>query len=208
MIESKNLAFSYPGLPFHFPDISCKKGEVLLVTGSSGKGKTTLLHLLGGLQQPTSGTISINGTNITALSTMKLDQFRGAQIGIIFQQPHFVASLNILQNLELASSLANKKIDTVKAKQLLAQLAIGDQAFKKPAKLSQGQLQRASIARALMNQPSLLLADEPTSSLDDENAAKVADMLAHLSKEYKASLIIVTHDYRLKSKFSNQLNLN
>jgi putative ABC transport system ATP-binding protein len=207
MIESKNLAFSYPGLPFHFPDIFCKKGEVLLVTGSSGKGKTTLLHLLGGLQQPTSGTISINGTNITALSTMKLDQFRGAQIGIIFQQPHFVASLNILQNLELASSLANKKIDTDKAKQLLSQLAIGDQAFKKPSKLSQGQLQRASIARALMNQPSLLLADEPTSSLDDANCEAVASLLAEQAAKNNAALIIVTHDQRLKQLFHQSIEL-
>jgi len=207
MIETKNLAFSYPGLPFHFPDISCKKGEVLLVTGSSGKGKTTLLHLLGGLQQPSSGTISINGTNITALSTMKLDQFRGAQIGIIFQQPHFVASLNILQNLELASSLANKKIDTVKAKQLLAQLAISDQAFKKPSKLSQGQLQRASIARALMNQPSLLLADEPTSSLDDANCEAVASLLAEQAAKNNAALIIVTHDQRLKQLFHHSIEL-
>lgn len=207
MIESKNLAFSYPGLPFHFPDIYCAKAEVLLVTGSSGKGKTTLLHLLGGLQQPTSGTISINGTTITALSTMKLDQFRGAQIGIIFQQPHFVASLNILQNLELASSLANKKIDTVKAKQLLAQLAIEDQAFKKPSKLSQGQLQRASIARALMNQPSLLLADEPTSSLDDANCEAVASLLAEQAAKNNASLIIVTHDQRLKQLFHQSIDL-
>lgn len=207
MIESKNLTFSYPGLPFHFPDISCKKGEVLLVRGSSGKGKTTLLHLLGGLQQPTSGTISINGTTITALSTMKLDQFRGAQIGIIFQQPHFVASLNILQNLELASSLANKKIDTVKAKQLLAQLVIEDQAFKKPSKLSQGQLQRASIARALMNQPSLLLADEPTSSLDDANCEAVASLLAEQAAKNNAALIIVTHDQRLKQLFHQSIEL-
>jgi putative ABC transport system ATP-binding protein len=162
---------------------------------------------LGGLQQPTSGTISINGTNITALSTMKLDQFRGAQIGIIFQQPHFVASLNILQNLELASSLANKKIDTDKAIQLLSQLAIGDQAFKKPSKLSQGQLQRASIARALMNQPSLLLADEPTSSLDDANCEAVASLLAEQAAKNNAALIIVTHDQRLKQLFHQSIEL-
>lgn len=207
MIETKNLAFSYPGLHFKFPNISCAKGEVLLVTGSSGKGKTTLLHLLGGLQQPSSGNISIDGTEITTLSTSNLDQFRGAQIGIIFQQPHFIASLNILQNLELASSLANKKIDSNKSKQLLEQLSIADQAFKKPSKLSQGQLQRASIARAMMNQPSVLLADEPTSSLDDANCEVVANLLAEQALKNNAALVIVTHDQRLKQMFHQTIAL-
>lgn len=208
MIETKNLEFSYPRLHFKFPDISCAKADVLLVTGSSGKGKTTLLHLLGGLQQPSSGSISIDGTEITSLSTSKLDHFRGAHIGIIFQQPHFVASLNILQNLELSPSLANKKIDTHKAKQLLEQLSIADQAFKKPSKLSQGQLQRASIARALMNQPSLLLADEPTSSLDDSNCEVVAHLLAEQAAKNNAALIIVTHDQRLKQLFHQTIELS
>lgn len=208
MIETKNLSFSYPGLHFKFPDISCSKGEVLLVTGSSGKGKTTLLHLLGGLQQPSSGNIYIDGTDITTMSTSKLDQFRGSKIGIIFQQPHFIASLNILQNLELAPSLANKKVDPATAKQLLEQLSIADQAFKKPSKLSQGQLQRASIARALMNQPSLLLADEPTSSLDDANCEVVANLLAEQASKNNAALIIVTHDQRLKQLFHQIIELS
>ena len=208
MIESKNLTFSYPGLPFAFPDISCAKGDVLLVTGSSGKGKTTLLHLLGGLQPPTTGSVSIDGINITSLSTTQLDQFRGTHIGMIFQQPHFIASLNILQNLRLAPSLANQKIDTDKAKQLLEQLGIADQAFKKPAQLSQGQLQRASIARALMNQPALLLADEPTSSLDDANCEIVANLLANQAAKNNAALIIVTHDLRLKQLFHQTIELS
>lgn len=208
MIETKNLAFSYPGLHFKFPNIFCAKGEVLLVTGSSGKGKTTLLHLLGGLQQPSSGNISIDGTEITTLSTSKLDQFRGAQIGIIFQQPHFIASLNMLQNLELSSSLANKKIDSNKAKLLLEQLSIADQTFKKPSRLSQGQLQRASIARAMMNQPSVLLADEPTSSLDDANCEVVANLLAEQASKNNAALVIVTHDQRLKQMFHQTIELS
>jgi putative ABC transport system ATP-binding protein len=208
MIESKNLMFSYPGLPFHFPDITCAKGEVLLVTGSSGKGKTTLLHLLGGLQKPTMGSISIDDTIITNLSTAQLDQFRGTHIGIVFQQPHFIASLNILQNLELAPSLANQKVDTGKAKLLLEQLGIADQTFKKPAQLSQGQLQRATIARALMNQPALLLADEPTSSLDDANCATVANLLATQAAHNNAALIIVTHDLRLKQLFHQTIELS
>ncbi len=207
MIESTDLEFFYPGLHFKFPDIRCANGQVLLVTGSSGKGKTTLLHLLGGLLPPSAGTISISGTAITSLNSSELDQFRGANIGIIFQQPHFVASLNMLQNLTLAPSLANKKIEPSVATSLLQQLGIGEQALKKPSKLSQGQLQRASIARALMNKPGLLLADEPTSSLDDHNCETVARLLAEQAAKNNAALIIVTHDQRLKQLFHQTIEL-
>jgi len=209
MIQSKNVSFTYnASTSFEFPDINCEVAEALLITGISGKGKTTLLHLLGGLLRPNSGSISIQETNIANLSEKELDQFRGKNIGLVLQQSHFIASLNVLENVVLASWLATGKKATEKAKSLLKELDLEDQMYKLPSNLSVGQQQRVSIARALINEPKLLLADEPTSSLDDENAAKVADMLAHLSKEYKASLIIVTHDYRLKSKFSNQLNLN
>jgi ABC-type lipoprotein export system ATPase subunit len=209
MIQSKNVSFTYnASTSFEFPDVNCEVAEALLITGISGKGKTTLLHLLGGLLRPNSGSISIQETNIANLSEKELDQFRGKNIGLVLQQSHFIASLNVLENVVLASWLATGKKATEKAKSLLKELDLEDQMYKLPSNLSVGQQQRVSIARALINEPKLLLADEPTSSLDDENAAKVADMLAHLSKEYKASLIIVTHDYRLKSKFSNQLNLN
>lgn len=209
MIQSKNVTFTYNATTsFEFPDVNCEVSDALLITGISGKGKTTLLHLLGGLLRPNSGSIAIQQTNIANLSEKELDQFRGKNIGLVLQQSHFIASLNVLENVVLASWLATGKKATEKAKSLLKELDLEDQMYKLPSNLSVGQQQRVSIARALINEPKLLLADEPTSSLDDENAAKVADMLAYLSKEYKASLIIVTHDYRLKSKFSNQLNLN
>jgi putative ABC transport system ATP-binding protein len=209
MIHTKDLKFSFnEKTTFAFPDITNEASQTLLITGNSGKGKTTLLHLLGGLIRPKSGLISIQDTNISSLSEKELDRFRGRNIGLVLQQSHFVASLNVLENVVLASWLATGKKATEKAKSLLKQLDLEDQMYKLPSNLSVGQQQRVSIARALINEPKLLLADEPTSSLDDENAAKVADLLAHLSKEYKASLIIVTHDHRLKDKFSNQLNLN
>lgn len=209
MIYTKDLTFSFnESTQFFFPDIKSSSSEALLITGSSGKGKTTLLHLLGGLLRPKSGSVSIQDTTISSLSEKELDRFRGKNIGLVLQQSHFVAALNVLENVVLASWLATGKKAVAKAKSLLKELDLEDQMYKLPSDLSVGQQQRVSIARALINEPKLLLADEPTSSLDDENAERVADLLAHLSKEYNASLIIVTHDQRLKDKFSNQLNLN
>jgi ABC-type lipoprotein export system ATPase subunit len=208
MILIKKLHFSYnETTEFHFPDMQCLAGETLLITGNSGKGKTTLLHLLGGLLRPKSGEIFIAEKNISVLSEKELDQFRGKNVGLVLQQSHFVASLNVLENVVLASWLATGKKATEKAKSLLKELDLENQQYKLPSTLSMGQQQRVSIARALINDPKLLLADEPTSSLDDENASRVADLLAQLSKENNASLVIVTHDQRLKDKFSNHINL-
>lgn len=209
MIQTKNIHFSYgKGTDFRFPDIAASSGESLLITGGSGKGKTTLLHLLGGLQRPQSGEVIIENTNIASLSEKKLDHFRGKNIGLVLQQSYFVASLNVLENVVLASWLATGKQATEKAKQLFEQLDLAAHLHKLPSQLSIGQQQRVSIARALINEPKLLLADEPTSSLDDENAFKVADMLSHLAKQYGTALVIVTHDQRLKDRFPNQISLS
>lgn len=208
MIQTKNLAFSYSGkVNFNFPDISLESGQVLLITGGSGKGKTTLLHLLGGLLKAQSGSIRIGGTNIESLSDKNLDKFRGKNIGLILQQSHFVEAFSVLENVVLSSWLATGQKAEEKATSLLTELGLADQMTKLTSRLSIGQQQRVSIARALINEPQLLLADEPTSSLDDENAFKVADLLSKLSKEYGAALIIVTHDQRLKDRFSNQITL-
>lgn len=208
MIQTQNLTFSYAEkVNFVFPDIRAENGEALLITGGSGKGKTTLLHLLGGLLRPKKGSISIGETELSSLSEKQLDQFRGKNIGLVLQQSHFVEALSVLENVVLASWLATGKKAEEKAKLLLKQLDLEDQLYKLTSQLSIGQQQRVSIARALINEPRLLLADEPTSSLDDENAFKVATLLSDLSKEYKASLIIVTHDQRLKDRFPNQISL-
>ena len=197
MISTKNLLFSYsPDTAFAFPDIHCNKAETMLITGGSGKGKTTLLHLLGGLLKPQSGSINIEGTEIQNLSDNQLDKFRGRYIGIVLQQSHFIASLNVLENVVMSSWLATGKQASKKATELLEHLGLQDQLHKNTSKLSIGQQQRVSIARALINEPKLLLADEPTSSLDDENAENVAALLANLSAEFNAALIIVTHDRR------------
>lgn len=208
MIATKDLQFNYNSTTgFSFPDLQCNASETLLITGNSGKGKTTLLHLLGGLLRPASGEVSIEGTNIATMSEKKLDHFRGKNVGLVLQQSHFISSLNVLENVELASWLSDKKKKTEKAKRLLDQLDLNAHLHKLPSQLSIGQQQRVSIARALINEPKLLLADEPTSSLDDENALVVADLLSDLSKKYNAALIIVTHDQRLKNRFTNIVSL-
>lgn len=209
MISTNKLHFSYgKGIDFNFPDIIAHSGGSLLITGGSGKGKTTLLHLLGGLLRPASGEVLIGDTDITRLSDNKLDSFRGKNIGLVLQQSYFVESINVLENVVLASWLATGKQAVEKARVLLGQLGLTDQQQKFPAQLSIGQQQRVSIARALINEPKLLLADEPTSSLDDENALIVADMLSALAAQYGSALVIVTHDQRLKNHFPNQISLS
>jgi len=208
MITTKNVYFSYPNIEFNFPDLECKAGETLLITGKSGMGKTTFLHILSGILKPKSGNITIDKVAVEKLSNRKLDRFRGNNIGLVLQQSHFIASLSVFDNLLLASWLSDKKKKQEKATSLLQQLGLENQTHKNPAELSVGQQQRVSIARALINQPKVLLADEPTSSLDDENADIVSNLLSELSRENQASLIIVTHDQRLKKKFKNRIDLH
>ena len=208
MISTKNLRFSYSkDQEFIFPDLYCEAGSTLLITGDSGKGKTTYLHILAGLLHPKAGEIIIDNTDLVSLSEKTTDKFRGKNIGVVFQKSYFIAALTVLENLQIASWLATGKKHTKRAKRLLEQLGIENQAEKLPSQLSIGQQQRVSIARALMNEPKVLLADEPTSSLDDKNAEKVIDLLTSLSKEYKAALLIVTHDSRIKEKFINKITL-
>lgn len=208
MISTSGITFSYSkDQLFHMPDLYCEAGSTILITGDSGKGKTTYLHILAGLLKPKAGEILIDKVNMVALSESKSDKFRGKNIGLVLQKSHFVASLTVLENLEMASWLATGKKNATRAKELLTKLDIANQANKLPSQLSIGQQQRVSIARALMNGPKVLLADEPTSSLDDKNAEKVIQLLTDLSKEYKAALVIVTHDARIKEKFTNKITM-
>ena len=207
MIKTESLKFSYDGKKyFDFPDINLDSGENLLIIGNSGIGKTTLLHLLAGILKPESGSINISGTDISKFSDTELDKFRGDNIGIVFQKPHFISSLTINENLKLAQYLSPSKT-SVDAKKILESLNIKDKYQQKPNQLSEGEKQRASIALALINSPSLILADEPTSSLDDFNCDNVIKLLKTQAKDHKAQLIVITHDARLKKHFKNNLNL-
>jgi ABC-type lipoprotein export system ATPase subunit len=207
-LETKSLEFKYTnGGSFHFPNFQLKQCEEVLVLGNSGVGKTTLLHILGGLLKPNAGEVWINDENVYAKSGSKLDQFRGEHIGIIFQTAHFVQPLSVIENLNLALQFANKKFETKRAIELLERLGLESKKSKRPSELSIGEQQRVSIARALMLNPKLILADEPTSALDDKNAEIVMDLLREEAKRSQSALVIVTHDSRLKSKIQNTLLL-
>ncbi|MCB9235343.1 MAG: ATP-binding cassette domain-containing protein [Bacteroidia bacterium] len=207
-IATTDLSYAYPGgKALHFPDLSLEAGESMLVLGPSGAGKTTFLHLLAGLISPTSGKITLQEQNLPDLSPRQLDNFRGKNIGLVFQKPVFVKGLTLLENLKLARYLAGNAQNETAIRQLMAQLGLGDKAGRKPGRLSQGELQRASLCRALLNQPAVLLADEPTSALDDANAAKVADLLLEQAQQAGAALLIVTHDQRLKDRFARRIEL-
>ncbi len=209
MIRSTAIQFAYnKEKTFDFPEISGDVDSPCLILGPSGCGKSTLLHLLGGLMKPQSGSILVNDQDITALNGTALDQFRGKHIGIIFQKPHFIRSLDVLDNLLVAPYFAGGKVDTIRAKSILEELGLGDKIHQTPSTLSQGEQQRLSIARVLINEPAVILADEPTSALDDDNCTEVIRLLRDKSKSSKSALIIVTHDGRLKSEISNQVLLN
>lgn len=182
-------------------------GSHLLVLGKSGTGKTTLLHLLAGFISPQTGSISIQGQAFSALSGYQRDLFRAQHVGVVFQAHHFIGSLSVEQNLLWAQRLAKKKTDVKDVRERLQRLGLAHRAHAKPSALSQGELQRASIIRALINRPALVLADEPTSSLDDDNCREVMQLLDEQAKNEGAALVVVTHDKRLKDYFNNWINL-
>ena len=205
MINIKSLTQKYPNGPsLTFPDWEINDKEQWLLLGSSGSGKSTLLNIISGLLKPTSGIVKINDTDVYSLSLKDMDRFRGQNIGIIFQKPHLIKSLNIFDNIALATSLAGLRIDKTRVLNLLESLGLEGKKKNFPDELSQGQLQRVSIARALVNNPSLLIADEPTSSLDDENADNVINILTKQASQNQASLVIATHDNRVRNRLSKE----
>lgn len=208
MLKSEGLTYQYNSGPsLTFPDISCERGEHWLLLGQSGSGKTTLLNLLAGLRTPKSGKVQVGDTVVNKLSASKLDQFRGQHIGIIFQQSHFVRALTVEENLALAQKLAGMKVDYQKVESLLERLNLGHKLKSKTRDLSVGEQQRVAIARALVNEPIVILADEPTSALDDVNTAHVIQLLKEQASAADATLMIVTHDNRLKVQFEKQIQL-
>ncbi len=208
MLIVNNVEAGYHGKPIlDIKNISLSKGESLLIRGQSGSGKTTLLNVIAGLHKPNKGKVCINETVIYELAEPSRDKFRGQHIGLVFQTLHLIKSLNVVENVLLGSYAQNKSQDTKLALDLLERVGIADLAHKNSSEISQGQAQRVAIARALINRPVLLLADEPTSSLDNKSTDGVIDLLKSLSSEAGTSLLITSHDDRLKNHFSNSLEI-
>lgn len=208
MIRVRGLAHRYGGSEaLRLPDWQVAQGERWLVLGRSGSGKTTLLHVLAGLVRPSEGQVNVFHTDILSLKGRQLDAWRGANVGIVLQALHLLKHLSVAENLRLAQYLARLQQDDARIADTLGALGIADKAGRRPAELSQGEQQRVAIARAVVNRPRLLLADEPTANLDDAAAASVADLLAEQAARYGATLVVATHDARVKSKFRERLEL-
>jgi ABC-type lipoprotein export system ATPase subunit len=208
ILEVQKLTHKYPNEEIiSFPDFIIPKGEPTLLLGNSGSGKTTLLHLLGGLMKPRLGKINVNGTDITQLSASQLDHFRGGHFGFVFQSNHLISALNVMDNLLMAPFLAGHTQSERRVEKVLSRLGLLEKRNARIYELSQGQVQRVAIARAVMNKPLVILADEPTSSLDDKNCDVVIKLLLEVSKENNTTLVVATHDQRLKSVIPNSFQL-
>lgn len=208
MIRSENLTFKYANsTELTFTNVHIEKNGHTLLLGESGSGKTTLLHLLGGLSQPKSGIVNIDDTDIYSINEQQRDVFRAKNMGFIFQDAHLLKNLTIQENILLAQYLAKVKQDKNAVLEILSRLQIADKANSYPNQLSRGQLQRAAIARAVINKPKILIADEPTAALDDTNTKHAIDLLFDIASNYDATLLIATHDTRIKSYFANTYQL-
>ncbi len=208
MIQLRSLAYSYAGAAALVLDAwDAAAGEHWLVMGPSGSGKTTLLHLLCGLLRAAPGQVSVDGRDLGGLAPRELDRFRGARIGFVPQRFHLVGSLSVEQNLTLARSLAGLPPSPGRVREVLAAVGMGGRLRAMPHELSQGQAQRVAVARAVVNGPALVLADEPTSSLDDASARQVLDLLGEQARSCGATLVVATHDSRCKPAFERCLVL-
>jgi ABC-type lipoprotein export system ATPase subunit len=184
-----------------------EQGSHWLVLGPSGSGKTTLLHILAGILRQTAGNASVAGQDLAALRAAELDRFRGRHVGLVLQRLHLIASLSVLRNLLLAQYLAGLPQDPGRAREVLASLDLGEKAEAYPHELSFGQAQRVAVARAVVNRPKLLLADEPTSNLDDARCQQALELLLSMAQACNATLVIATHDQRIRARISQHYEL-
>ena len=208
MIEVEALEHGFGGRRvLDLEDWRVEAGEHWLVVGPSGSGKSTLLHVLAGLTLPRSGVVRIAGQDLAALSPSARDRFRGRSVGLLLQSFHLLDTLSVFDNVRLARRLAGLPEDRERCREVLEALDVAGLARARPATLSHGQAQRVALARAVVNRPGLILADEPTSSLDDASCERVAALVETEAERHGATLVVATHDSRLRGRFERRLAL-
>lgn len=180
-------------------DLTVKSGEIVAITGPSGSGKSTLLHILGTLDRPTEGTISLNDTNLTTLSDEKMSELRNRTIGFVFQFHHLLPEFTVLENVAMPLLIAgtNTKTAYTRSQAAISEVGLSPRLLHKPAELSGGEKQRVAVARALINEPLLVLADEPTGNLDRATAESLMELIKDLNRKKGVTFLIVTHNERV-----------
>ena len=208
MIRTRSLAFAYPGAaPLRFPDVDVPQGGLLLLQGRSGTGKSTWLSLVAALRLPHAGELVVADQDLRALPGLQRDRWRGRHVGFLPQKLHLSQALTVERNLGLAFFAAGLPHDGARIAQALQALDIAALAQRRPAQLSGGQAQRAALARAVLLSPRLILADEPTASLDDEAAASATGLLREAAQRCGATLVIATHDRRVRESLEGAASL-
>jgi lipoprotein-releasing system ATP-binding protein len=190
-------------------DLAVGLGESVAIMGASGSGKSTLLHLLGGLEKPTSGKVILDGTDLNDVSGRKLASLRNNALGFIYQFHHLLGEFTVLENVAMPLLIGGKTVEEARhnATRLLQRVGLGHRVEHKPGELSGGERQRAAVARALINKPKIVLADEPTGNLDSKTADDVFQLMLELNQELKVSFLIVTHDHELAEKMGKVLHM-
>ena len=208
MIETRALAYQFASGPrIEFPDVDLPQGACMVLSGPSGSGKSTWLALACGLRRSSAGQIVASGQDLAALRGAPLDRWRGAHVGFLPQRLHLSAALDVSGNLDLAYVARGLKPDQARIQAVLAALGVAELAARKPAQLSVGQAQRVALARALLMSPQLILADEPTASLDDAAAAAAVALLVDSAAQSGATLVLATHDARVRAALPTALRL-
>ena len=201
--NGQNLTEVIKGISF-----TIKQNERLAIVGKSGSGKTSLLMLMAGLEKPTSGSIQFHEEELTLYTEDQLTNFRKKNIGIVFQSFYLIPSYTALENVALSLEINFQKNALVQAEEILTDLGLKDRLHHFPSQLSGGEQQRVAIARAIINKPELILADEPTGNLDEENSQVIADLLFNVSQKYQKSLCLVTHDLELAKKCDRLMKID
>ena len=190
-------------------DLNIEKGERVAIMGASGSGKSTLLHLLGGLEKASSGEVIIDGIDINKVSAAKLAKLRNKSLGFIYQSHHLLGEFTVLENVAMPLLIAGISVKqaSIRAGALLQRVGLGHRVEHKPGELSGGERQRAAVARALINEPCLILADEPTGNLDSKTADQVYQLMLELNQELNVSFLVVTHDHELAARMGKVLHM-